>query len=265
MKHRVRRSDRRPHRPRERGYILLTLLLVSALMVIAAAIVVPAITFDIKREREAELIHRGVQYSRAIRAFTKATARYPLRLEELQNTDGRRFIRKLYKDPITGGDFRLIHPGDVHPATVALSPSASADPESAGSGTGAQDPSTQDPPEAASASPASNSDGTAAAGVSGPQNQGQNQPAATTAVPTGGVIMGVASRSKARTIREFNGKNHYNDWLFFYDPGYDRGLAINGPTSQTVPSLKPLNGASSVPGQAQPQSSPPTSGSSNQQ
>jgi len=264
MNRRVRSSDRRPC---ERGYILLTLLLVSALMVIAAAIVVPAITFDIKREREAELIHRGVQYSRAIRAFTKATARYPLRLEELQNTDGRRFIRKLYKDPITGGDFRLIHPGDVHPATVALSPNASADPESAGSGTGVQDPSAQDPQEAgAGASPALSTDGTVVAGVPRPQNPGQNQPAATNAVPTGGVIMGVASRSKARTIREFNGKNHYNDWMFFYDPSYDRGLAINGPTSQTVPSLKPLNGASAVPGQSQPsQSSPPTSGSSNQQ
>src|SRR4029077_5473621 len=30
----------------------------------------------------------------------------------------------------------------------------------------------------------------------------------------GGVIMGVASSSPKKTIREFNHKNHYKDWLF---------------------------------------------------
>ncbi len=48
---------------------MLTLLLAIALLVIFAGAIVPTITFDIKRDREEEMIHRGVQYSRAIRAY----------------------------------------------------------------------------------------------------------------------------------------------------------------------------------------------------
>ena len=41
--------------------------------------------------------------------------------------------------------------------------------------------------------------------------------------------MGVVSTSQAETIREFNKKNHYNDWQFIYDPGSDRGGLLNTP------------------------------------
>src|SRR5208337_517777 len=39
----------------------------------------------------------------------------------------------------------------------------------------------------------------------------------------GGPILGVASTSKATTIRVFYQKNHYNDWYFIYMPLADRG------------------------------------------
>lgn len=97
----------------ERGYVLLTLLLAVALLIIAAAAVLPAITFEIRRDKEEELIHRGVQYSRAIRAYYKKFGRYPTRIEELQSTNNMRFLRKRYKDPITGQDFKLLHFGEV--------------------------------------------------------------------------------------------------------------------------------------------------------
>ena len=67
----------------EHGYILLTLLLIIALMIIGAAVILPSITFEIKRDREEEMIHRGVQYSRAIRAYYKKFGRYPAKLEDL--------------------------------------------------------------------------------------------------------------------------------------------------------------------------------------
>ena len=35
--------------------------------------------------------------------------------------------------------------------------------------------------------------------------------------------------SKAKTIREYNKKNHYNDWIFIYDPTSDRGGLLVGP------------------------------------
>ncbi len=80
-------TRRNPAQRNEHGYIMLTLLLAMALMAIFAAVIVPSITFEIKRDREEEMIHRGVQYSRAIRAYYKKFGRYPTKIEDLENTN----------------------------------------------------------------------------------------------------------------------------------------------------------------------------------
>src|SRR5262249_42323534 len=76
--------------------------------------------FQVKRDREEEMIHRGVQYSRAIKAFYKKFGRYPTRVEDLENSNGVRFLRRRYKDPLnrdkaTGKekDFKLLHLTDI--------------------------------------------------------------------------------------------------------------------------------------------------------
>lgn len=98
----------------ERGYVLLTLLLMVAIATIFLAAVLPEISFEIRRDREEEMIHRGVEYSRAIRNYYKKFGRYPTRLEELESTNNQRFLRKRYKDPIAkNGDFKLLHFGEV--------------------------------------------------------------------------------------------------------------------------------------------------------
>jgi len=97
----------------ERGYILITLILFVALIAIAAVVMAPILTFQVKRDREEELIHRGVQYSRAMKHFVKKFGRYPTRIEELENTNQVRFLRRRYKDPITGKDFKILHMGDI--------------------------------------------------------------------------------------------------------------------------------------------------------
>ena len=84
----------------QQGYILLTLLLAMAVMAIFAGVIASSIAFDIKRDREEELIHRGAQYSRAIRAYYKKFGRYPTKIEDLENTNNLRFLRKRYKDPM---------------------------------------------------------------------------------------------------------------------------------------------------------------------
>src|SRR5713101_6735310 len=110
-------TNNQPHpgRPRrgERGYILLMLMLFVALLAIAAGALAPTMAFQVRRDREEEMVHRGVQYSRAIRRYVKKTGRYPARLEDLENTNNVRFLRKRYKDPITGEDFKLLHVGEV--------------------------------------------------------------------------------------------------------------------------------------------------------
>lgn len=97
---------------------MLTLLLAMALLAIFAAAIVPSIAFDIKRDREEEMIHRGVQYSRAIRAYYKKFGRYPTKIEDLESANNLRFLRKRYKDPLNCknskcADFKLLHFGDV--------------------------------------------------------------------------------------------------------------------------------------------------------
>src|SRR6202163_2130686 len=102
----------------EDGWVMLSLLLAMALLVIFAAAIVPSITFNIKRDREEEMIHRGVQYSRAIRAYYKKFGRYPTKVEDLESTSNLRFLRKRYKDPLNCKnsqctDFKLLHFGEV--------------------------------------------------------------------------------------------------------------------------------------------------------
>src|SRR5580765_7748460 len=101
------------HKSCERGYVLLALLLFVALLTIGLLVAVQNIESQIKRDREEELIHRGVQYSRAVRHYFKKFGRYPSRMEELENTNNIRFLRKRYKDPMTGKDFRPLHMTDV--------------------------------------------------------------------------------------------------------------------------------------------------------
>jgi type II secretory pathway pseudopilin PulG len=231
----------------EQGYVLLTLLLFMALLVVAAATAAPNIAFEIKRDREEELVHRGVEYTRAIQRFAKANARYPLRLEELQSTGGMKYIRKLYKDPVTGGDFRLLYMSDVR---VATNTRVAGDPGFVGNSNAAAASGLA--PAAAAVTSGNdtapeNASGDAAPGATSvPTTAPGSAPSATNSsaggsIGGGGAIVGVVSKSTKRSVREFNKKNHYNDWLFFYLPNYTGAQRIKGPTSLTPPAPASLN------------------------
>ena len=111
------------HRPRARavredGYILLVLILFSALIVIGLMRVIPKALVEGQREREEEVIFRGQEYQRAIQAYVRRFGRYPNSLEELENTNRIRFLRRRYRDPLTKeGQWRFIHigPGGTFP------------------------------------------------------------------------------------------------------------------------------------------------------
>jgi type II secretory pathway pseudopilin PulG len=118
----------------QRGYVLITLILFVALLAIGLTALAPLMIQQVKRDREEELIHRGTQYSRSIKHFMKKFSRYPARIEELENTNNIHFLRRRYKDPVTGKDFKLLHMGDVQMATgPGLAGAASAASLAAGS------------------------------------------------------------------------------------------------------------------------------------
>ena len=106
---RARRGPRRP----EAGYILIIFLVVLTLMMIALTAAAPRLAQQLQRDREIEMIHRGEQYARAIKRYYKKFGRYPGRIEDLENTNTIRFLRQRYKDPITGGPWRLVRYGEI--------------------------------------------------------------------------------------------------------------------------------------------------------
>jgi type II secretory pathway pseudopilin PulG len=101
-------------RQRDGGYLLLAILLMMALMIIAATIEAPRMVQQMKRDREEEMVHRGTEYARAIKKFYKKFGQYPTSLEQLDNTNQIRFLRKRYKDPLAkDGKWTLLHYGDI--------------------------------------------------------------------------------------------------------------------------------------------------------
>jgi type II secretory pathway pseudopilin PulG len=99
--------------PGEGGYILLGVLFLVALVLISLAVAAPKIAADIQRDREEEMVHRGQQYVRAIKMYYKKFGAYPPNIDALVKTNQIRFLRKRYKDPMTGkDDWHLIHFGE---------------------------------------------------------------------------------------------------------------------------------------------------------
>jgi len=227
--------SRQARRQREQGYVLLTLILIMALLAIATATAVSSITFNIKRDREEEMIHRGAQYARAIRAYYKKFGRYPATIENLENTNQMRFLRKRYKDPITGKDFRLLHFGEAKMAMGGMGggviPGANtlnangklvnaADPNADNSTTGQKKQSSDSGDAGADAQNTDN-----AANDSGDQGSGAKPGQTLGGLP----IVGVVSTSKMVGIREYDKKKKYSEWQFVYDPTLDRGMLITAP------------------------------------
>ena len=106
----------------EQGYLLLGLVIVLFLLALFATLAAPAVARDLERDREIESEHRAQQYVRAIQIFYRKNHAYPNSVEQLLGggtqgsvTSGagtqQHYLRRQYKDPLTGDDFRLIHLG----------------------------------------------------------------------------------------------------------------------------------------------------------
>lgn len=223
----LRVPRRHASRRSEQGYMLIVLVLAMALLAIAVATAITSITFNIRRDREEELIHRGAQYARAIRAYYKKFGRYPASIENLQNTNQLRFLRKKYKDPITHKDFRLLHFGEVKMAMMGGAMIAGATTLNAnGTLTNPANP-TQNGNQTSDSNSGTDSQNTSGDSSSNSGNQSSSGPFGQT---FGGLpIVGVASTSKETGIREFDKKKKYSEWQFAYDPSLDRGMLISTP------------------------------------
>jgi hypothetical protein len=239
----------------ERGYAMAALLVALSVMSIMLGMALPAWRTMVQREREAELVFRGEQYMQAISLYSRRTGGFPTSLNALR--DGR-FIRKLYKDPITNGDFQPVYLGQM--AAAGAVPGLPGQQPLQGRGAG--------PPVAGGRQQMGGGPlptgrgfqfpGRAGQAPGGPFGQTPGGPFGQT--PAAGPIIGVSSRSTAQSLRLYNGRNRYNEWLFVStaatsQPGIPAGAQTPGPAR----GRGPLPGRGRGPGLQGPNSGgPPT-------
>jgi hypothetical protein len=266
----LRPGSRKRHSGEE-GYVLIGVIFLCVLILISLSVAASRIAVEIQRDKEAELIHRGKQYTRAIRLYYRKFGRYPISVAQLENTNNIKFLRKKYKDPFTGKDeWRVIHFGEAKVPTTGLF-GQSLTPTSSGTSGTSTTGGSYSPGQSAlgasitsstlSSTPGASSTNTGTSGTGTTSDSGSSfgRGVGNSVSPTsgstigGGAMIGVASMSRKASIKEFKKQKHYNEWEFVYDPLLERLTGGNGTSV-----MAPTNNGNSL----FPSSSTPTSGTS---
>jgi len=218
---RVTRAGQGARSVNAEGYAMAALLVGLSVMAVLMSALMPVWSQMARREREAELIFRGEQYARAIGLFQRKYANTaPPTIDLLVE---QRFLRKKYKDPITNDEFQPVYANQAIQAPGQ------------GAGIGAARPG-----QVAGGAQGAGGVAPGAAGTTGPA-----QPGASARPATAGGLVGVTSKSKATSIRLYNGRSKYNEWIFVYV----RAAQQPGATGGAVPGL---GGRPGGPGQGGP-------------
>jgi type II secretory pathway pseudopilin PulG len=205
-------SPRRGGAP-ERGFALVMVLAGIAVMMILMGAGVSTWRYVMQDDREQELFFRGDQIARGVEAYQKKNGNtFPPTLDVMVKG---KYLRRAYKDPMTpDGKWRLIRPGEA----VAVSGPGGA-------------------PGTLGASPRPGSSAS-------PSSSPRPSPSPSSAFGSGGagtsigVIAGVVSRSTETSLRPFNGRTRYDQWVFL--AGQPRKL---GPDKTPRPAGGGLPGA----------------------
>jgi type II secretory pathway pseudopilin PulG len=188
---------------------MVALMAAVAIMMIMLAAAVPSWRYVMRNDAEEELIFRGGEIADAIARYQRRNGNaLPPSLDVLVKG---KFLRRPYKDPMTKhGRWRFIRPGE------AIGPVASGIPGATGGPTTTTTTTTTRP-------------------------SAFSQPGSTL-----GGFQGVASTSTEKSLRVFNGRTRYSEWVFL--PGQPR--VVGRPVGPAVPR----------PGGALPTTQPPAAG-----
>ena len=185
------------------GYAMAALLVAMSVMAVVMGAALPVWSKQAQREREEEYLARATEYARAVQKFQQRAGPGTLPPSFDVLVEGR-FLRRKYKDPITGGDFQPVYQTAAAPG------------QPAGNAT----------PGGLVATPTAQTGGTSSR---------QAAP-----VPGAGVI-GVVSKSKAKSIKIYKGRTTYDQWAVTYQdvkPGKglppDLLLALNATRAGAV-------------------------------
>jgi type II secretory pathway pseudopilin PulG len=198
----------------ESGYAMAALLVAMAVMAIVLGTVMPVYSTVARREREAELVFRGEQYARAIAMFQRKYGNaLPPDVDALVD---QRFLRKKYKDPITGDDFRFMGPGSPELAQALSTTPQQALDAVRGRGPGGVS-ATPQARGRAQGTPLGFGRSGGPTGTTGMPGGGRGPLTAAgqaASAQAAGGILAVASKSTETSFRLYNGKAKYNEWIF---------------------------------------------------
>jgi type II secretory pathway pseudopilin PulG len=167
------------------------LLVGITVMAVLMSAAMPVWSHLTQREKEEELIWRGQQYARAIGLFQRKYANtFPPSVDVLVE---QKFLRKKYKDPVTGEDFQPIPATGMPGGGVVAPPGMPTVPGATQGAPGQPRPSAVTQPRT---SPRMTSVGTTVQGGIG--------------------IQGVGSKSEKPSIKIYNGRTKYNEWAFVH-------------------------------------------------
>jgi type II secretory pathway pseudopilin PulG len=243
------RSATQLSRRGEAGYTLLILMFLIASMIIVLTAATPSVVTQGRREREEEMIWRGNQYVRAIGLYYRKFGKYPTKIDDLyQNTNGLRFLREKYTDPMntTDGTWRLIYLGPNGQLIGSVNytnilqmsmqgPAAMGAPGTSSPGA-AGTPQSTNPFGAPGAAPGGT---TPQAGGAQTPDQGGFGESRLGGEVIGGNIIGVGSKVKKSSIKVWNGASDYYHWEFIWKP-----IQVVGAPAQAAP---PAAGTTATP------------------
>ena len=157
------------------------------------SIAMPVWRHEAQREKEEELVFRGLQYVRAIRLYQAKTRALPPTIDALVQG---RYLRKKYKDPITNDDFAPIGAAGGAPGQVGQV----GQPNQPGRLVGRT---------VRCAGRLSRHSHVRRRTSAGPVRTGKT-------VARWAAFIGVVSKSTAESIRVYQGRTHYNEWPFVF-------------------------------------------------
>lgn len=215
------------------GFALAALLVAIGILSIMMLVALPTWRHQAQRDKELELIFRGEQYARAINLYRqKLAGAFPPTLEALVE---QKFLRRLYKDPITGEDFLPILANSAAGAqamaeagpqgSVAAAPQPGQNPPPGGAGRRGQPMTVPTPDGGGRGRGQSPFPGAGQGSSIGSGRQGG---------PAAGII-GVMSKSTAQAIRLYNGRDRHDQWLFTYMSVRQSGSPVPGPAQLPAP------------------------------
>ena len=244
--------------PGEEGYVLVAVIFLLAILVLTMAVAAPMVRKDLQRDREVETMERGLQYKRAIQLYYRKFQSYPPNIDALVMTNQIRFLRKRYKDPMTGkDDWKPIMYGQnkaplalgffgqplagsmlagtgpsggngingATPAGGAFGGSSFSGSSFSGGGSifGSDNGTGQTGTPATPGTPGAT--GTTGTGTdTGPGSSSSSSGLLSGATFGGGGIIGFEPGATGQSILLYKKKDHYNEWEFTYSPLADTSM-----------------------------------------